>query len=263
MDHIAVARAVAPPNIFAQGVMVNTDGRRFINEAAYAVNVGNAILEQPDAKAWLLLEARDFRTGLWKSLFPGKSMFLAWGAPALMNIFLGGTRRARSLERLARKLGANPAALVDQAREFNEIVEAGAPDPLGKLPELMHPLRQGPFYAVNMSLGNRFCPAMAFTVGGLVLDEETGAVKREDGSAIEGLYAAGRVGIGLPSNGYVSGLSLADTIFGGRRAARAIVATLHERATWSPSSTRTESRSSPGSAGTPRAPERPPHRSRR
>ncbi len=50
------------------------------------------------------------------------------------------------------------------------------------------------------------------------MDEDTGEVKREDGSNIKGLYAAGRTAVGVTSNGYVSGLSIADGVFSGRRA---------------------------------------------
>jgi 3-oxo-5alpha-steroid 4-dehydrogenase len=52
----------------------------------------------------------------------------------------------------------------------------------------------------------------------LVVDEITGLVKREDGSVIPNLYAAGRTAIGVASHSYVSGLSLADCVFSGRRA---------------------------------------------
>jgi succinate dehydrogenase/fumarate reductase flavoprotein subunit len=52
------------------------------------------------------------------------------------------------------------------------------------------------------------------------VDELTGAVRRADGSLVEGLYAAGRVAVGLCSKGYMSGLSIADTVFSGRRAGR-------------------------------------------
>lgn len=55
-------------------------------------------------------------------------------------------------------------------------------------------------------------------VGGLVVDERTGAVKTADGADIPGLYAAGRTAVGLCANSYVSGLSPADCIFSGRRA---------------------------------------------
>jgi 3-oxo-5alpha-steroid 4-dehydrogenase len=43
-------------------------------------------------------------------------------------------------------------------------------------------------------------------------------VRTEGGQTIAGLYAAGRTAVGICSNSYVSGLSLADCVFSGRRA---------------------------------------------
>jgi 3-oxo-5alpha-steroid 4-dehydrogenase len=45
-------------------------------------------------------------------------------------------------------------------------------------------------------------------------------VLRADGDGVPGLYAAGRTAAGLCSRSYVSGLSLADCAFSGRRAGR-------------------------------------------
>jgi 3-oxo-5alpha-steroid 4-dehydrogenase len=58
------------------------------------------------------------------------------------------------------------------------------------------------------------------TLGGLLVEEETGQVRRTGGAPLPGLYAAGRNAVGLCSNSYVSGLSLADCVFSGRRAGR-------------------------------------------
>ncbi|MNH16875.1 hypothetical protein D3C79_765270 [compost metagenome] len=44
------------------------------------------------------------------------------------------------------------------------------------------------------------------------------------GTPIAGLYSAGRNAVGVASNLYVSGLSLADCIYSGRRAAAHIAA---------------------------------------
>ena len=63
-------------------------------------------------------------------------------------------------------------------------------------------------------------PAPVLTLGGLVVDPETGQVLRADGTAVPGLYAAGRSAVGLCSRSYVSGLSIADCVFSGRRAGR-------------------------------------------
>jgi 3-oxo-5alpha-steroid 4-dehydrogenase len=59
-------------------------------------------------------------------------------------------------------------------------------------------------------------------LGGLKVNEATGAVQNEKGNDIAGLYAAGRNAIGVASWNYVSGLSIADCIYSGRRAANAI-----------------------------------------
>ena len=59
-----------------------------------------------------------------------------------------------------------------------------------------------------------------YVFGGLLVDEKTGLVKGADGSTIPGLYAAGRTAVGIASNSYVSGLSVADCVFSGRRAGR-------------------------------------------
>ncbi len=57
-------------------------------------------------------------------------------------------------------------------------------------------------------------------VVGLSVDEESGQVTREDGTIIPKLYAAGRNAVGLCAHTYISGLSLADGLFSGRRAGR-------------------------------------------
>ena len=58
------------------------------------------------------------------------------------------------------------------------------------------------------------------TLGGLRVNESSGQVLDAQGRDIAGLYAAGRTAIGIPSGGYISGLSLADCVFSGRRAGR-------------------------------------------
>jgi 3-oxo-5alpha-steroid 4-dehydrogenase len=55
----------------------------------------------------------------------------------------------------------------------------------------------------------------------LQVNETDGHVIDAQGTDIPGLYAAGRTAIGIPSCRYVSGLSLADCVFSGRRAGRA------------------------------------------
>jgi len=93
-------------------------------------------------------------------------------------------------------------------------------DPAGKPAEFVRSLT-GPYSLLDISVGpSMYYPCPMLTLGGLVVDERTGATLRPDGSPVQGLYAAGRTAVGICSRSYVSGLSLADCIFSGRRAGR-------------------------------------------
>ncbi len=62
-----------------------------------------------------------------------------------------------------------------------------------------------------------------FTLGGLRTDLD-GAVLDAAGAPVPGLFAAGRASSGIHGFGYVSGTSLGDGTFFGRRAGRAAAA---------------------------------------
>lgn len=221
MGNITVGRRVLPPYAFGNGVVVNQKGERFVSESANVLIIGSKILDQPGTKAWLIVQADDFWAGFRELLSQTKVNFLAYTLPVMMNLLFGGTRRATSLKRLAEKLGCDPAAVSRTVAEFNVMATSDRRDPFDKLDELIKPLIQGPFYAINLSLDNKIAPAFMITLGGLRLEERTGLVIREDGSTIGGLYAAGRVASGLCSNGYhMSGYAIADAVFSGRRAGR-------------------------------------------
>jgi len=221
MDQLYLGRPISPPEAFVQGLLVNAEGRRFVNEDAYQSVFGERISRQPGGgRAWLVVDRTVFWTGMKQALFPGKGMFLQWGAPALVNVLLGGTRRAKTLRKLARKCGMNADNLESTVEAFAACAAEGKPDPLGKSPDKMRAFGAGPFYAINCSLDNRFGPAFASTSGGLLVDEGTGGVLGRDSRVIPGLYAAGRAAVGVASIAQASGVSLADNIFSGRRAAR-------------------------------------------
>jgi 3-oxo-5alpha-steroid 4-dehydrogenase len=95
------------------------------------------------------------------------------------------------------------------------------PDPAGKPAAVCRPQDQPPYYLIDVSVRPRlFYPAPVLTLGGLVVAPGSGQVLRPDGRPVDGLYAAGRTAAGLCSRSYVSGLSLADCVFSGRRAGR-------------------------------------------
>lgn len=223
MDEIFAGRSLVPPAGFLNGILVDAKGRRFINEDAYTGFVGERIAKLPeDGKAWLILDRTSFGRAVKECLFPGKGLYI-YTLPSLLNILFGGTRRARTLETLAKNCGLDPIELRQSVELNNAIARGDMQDPLGKAPENARPIERPSYFAINMDLSNKFASTLVFTLGGLAVDEDSGAVLREDGTAVSRLYAAGRTAVGLCSKGYLSGMSLADTVFSGRRAARSAI----------------------------------------
>jgi len=232
MESLYIARNIAPPEALLDGVIVNAKGVRFVPEDAYVSLIGGEIAKQPDGDAWLIVNAKSFRRSIGEALTCGWQRFKYFGVPMLVNYLLGGTRRGGSAAALAKKIGVDPTALSAAIDQHDRDIAEEQPDLVGKTEVLRKPLGKGTLYAVNMCMSNRHALTKFMTLGGLEVDEDSGVVLREDGSAVTGLYAAGMAAKGLHSNGYISGLSIADGVFSGRRAGRhaaGVAQTLNDR----------------------------------
>ena len=132
-----------------------------------------------------------------------------------------GRVRGPTVVAAAARAGIDQDGLVATLAAYNAAAASGQPDPAGKPADLVRAQDRPPFSLIDCSVRPRLAyPAPMLTLGGLVVAEATGQVCRADGSPVPGLYAAGRTAVGLCSHSYVSGLSLADCVFSGRRAGR-------------------------------------------
>ena len=192
-------------------VMVNRDGKRFVDEGADFRNYtyakyGREILAQPGSVAWQIFDAT-LRPMLRTEEYdmPGISV-----------------ETADSLEHLAEKIGIPVAAFTRTVAEFNDSIDRAITfDPTIKdgrraavLPPKSNwssPLETGPFYAYGVTCG------ITFTFGGLKTDTH-GRVLREDGTGIPGLFACGEALGGLFSKNYPGGSGLTAGMVFGRRA---------------------------------------------
>ena len=127
-------------------------------------------------------------------------------------------RKKAAKKELAKVVKVPADALRETLDAYNDAAEGKSTDRFGKDPEKMHAMRSGPYYAINAGIRSKRFPCPTLTLGGLVVDERTGQVQGEDGRVIPGLYAAGRNAVGVCSRQYVSGLSIADCVYSGRRA---------------------------------------------
>lgn len=224
MENIFSTCNLSPPSSLLEGILVNKRGQRFINEGAYLGFVGQASAAQEEGIAWLVIDGAGLRKSLLQIVGGVRTgLFKLFYLPVLLNILMGGTCRSSSPVVLGAKCGIDGLGLAATVAAYNEVAKnIHASDPHHKLRKMMRPLT-GSYYAINFRMDNKLAFRQAFTLGGLRVDENTGVVLRDDGTVIQGLYAAGRTAVGLCSEVYVSGMSLADGVFSGRRAARACV----------------------------------------
>lgn len=132
------------------------------------------------------------------------------------NVFKGAT-----LEELAEASGMDPAKLVANIAEYNEVC-ASKNDPYGKSAEnLIYPVQEGPFYAVKMQISN------LGTLGGVRVSENLEAVNTQF-DPIPGLFVVGNDAGGFygnitsypPYEGLATGFALNSGKIGGTSAAK-------------------------------------------
>jgi succinate dehydrogenase/fumarate reductase flavoprotein subunit len=198
MDELFVTLPFYPPESHVKGILINDKGARFINEDAYAGRVAHFIASQVGDRFYLLVDDTIFQRPAEYSKIEIAAVGESW-------------------EEVETELGMIPGTLTPTIAVYNEHAAKGEDPLFHKHPDWLAPLVQPPFAALSCHLGQAYYPF--FTLGGLRV-RPTGEVLASDGSAIPGLYAAGRTACGLPrwGPGYSSGMSLGDCTFFGRKA---------------------------------------------
>jgi 3-oxo-5alpha-steroid 4-dehydrogenase len=217
MDSVSAWRFINPPTSFVKGILVGPSGQRICNEMLYGAQVGERMMREHNGKAWVIID-----DATYKAAFDDLTLKKGLWFHVLLGWFylLLGSKKANSVRALAIKLGIDPEAMHNTVNAYNHIANSDEADPMGKPKEYMLPIGDAPYHAINVSYDYFYVSCPSLTLGGLKVNEESGLVLKQDGTDIKGLYAAGRTAVGIPSRGYVSGLSIADCIFSGRRAAR-------------------------------------------
>lgn len=184
--------AIVPTEVRMQGaVLVNAEGRRFVNELEFPDVVSRAILAQKGECAWLVA---DHSVAEVRHLTEGDLQTPAGFIP------MGGIRS------VADSIGAGFGALAETLdacrRGEAESGELARPLPAAKFTE-------APFYAMKVR------PAFHATPGGVRVSTDA-AVLRESGEPVPGLFAAGEVTGGVWGRGAHDNLGLSGAIIYGR-----------------------------------------------
>jgi 3-oxosteroid 1-dehydrogenase len=207
-------------------ILVNGAGQRFVNESAPYVDAVHAMYDgntpvNPHIPAWLVFDQGYRDRYVFAGLPPGKPLPRRWYAA-------GAVVRADDLAGLAAAAGVDAGGLAKTVTRFNEFAAAGRDGDFGRGdsaydryygdPRLANPnlapLARPPFYAVKI------VPGDLGTKGGLRTDARA-RVLREDGTVIEGLYAAGNASASVMGHSYAgAGATIGPAMTFGYIAAR-------------------------------------------
>ncbi|MGB0692173.1 MAG: FAD-binding protein [Pseudomonadales bacterium] len=215
MDRATAWRFINPPIAWSQGIIVNRAGARIVNESTYGATIGDAIAREPEGKAWLILDDALVREAWWQ-IWPTRVLPFQWQLGALNMLF--AKKKFSDLASICHHFGFDPMTLSGTLADLAKTAETDGPDIFGKPASDLQALNF-PLHVIDVSIGARMLPCTVLTMGGLIVNEKSGQVKNNEGKEIDGLYAAGRTAVGIPSWLYMSGLSIADCVFSGLRAA--------------------------------------------
>ena len=114
-----------------------------------------------------------------------------------------------TLEELCAQLGIDAEGLKATLERHNAAALSGGIDDFGSVPATVKPVTEGPFY------GCRRSACIMGTIPGLAVNEQL-KVLREDGSVIEGLYAAGEVTGGFFAGNRLGGNAITEILVSGK-----------------------------------------------
>jgi len=188
---------VLVPFELIRGILVNARGQRFVNEDVNHKRIGEQLVLHQEGRMFLVVDGATFA----RPSFPGIELAATGGTPA----------------ELEAELGLPPLSLVKTLEVYDAHAARGRDPLFGKRAEFLRPLASPPYAAFDCSVGSG-APIRAFTLGGL-WTAPGGEVRRPDGAAIPGLFAAGRSTSCLSAQSCgSSGLQLGEGTFFGRLA---------------------------------------------
>ena len=181
-------------------IIVNTEGKRFVNDLAGRDVVSQAELKQPDGYCFII-----FDQNLVDHL-------------ALSQRFIDGgyTISGQTYAELAQNMGLQGEAVqnfVNTMNTWNESVAKGVDEEWGRNNGMDDDLSTAPFYAIKIA------PGIHHTMGGIKINSSAEVIGT-DGNVIPGLFAAGETTGGIHGGNRVGGNAVCDFIVFGRIAGK-------------------------------------------
>ena len=193
-------------------MLLNLEGKRFVDETIGDHIATLAVLEQPEARALMISDQRVHDQYMMQPYVEGVEPHDRFALAYKLGGRCAVAEDLEELEYLPEEWGYPGAAARDAVEEFNRQCAAGHPDPPRKLDAA--PLVDPPYYVAEV------IPAITMTFSGLLIDDRA-RVLDENGEPIPGLLAAGGDAGGTYYRAYAGGAATA-LVFGLQAASTAL-----------------------------------------
>ena len=187
--------AVMGPGFDTCWLTVNRDGMRYCCEVGFEPIVTNARMNTPGSVAWAIWDANFVEHA--KRQEPVKSAAFIDGLPEAVEAAVaeGTYYKGETLDELAAAIGVPADALKATVERYNGFCDAGEDPDFGVPPRFLSSVKDGPFYASNVSAWMLALPY------GLRVDQNSQVLDTED-NPIGGLFAIGNVQGDFFANSY-------------------------------------------------------------
>jgi flavocytochrome c len=184
--------------LYGFSILVNAEGKRFVNELGRRDVLSKAILSQTGGVCYEVMDQSAFEEAKIMENHGGEVAYLTANK---------GLVKADTLEEAAKLMGVDPTQLVETVKQYNSYVDAQH-DAEFERKAMNKKIENGPFYLIKAT------PAVHHTMGGVAINTEA-QVLRPDGTVIPNLYAAGEVTGDIHGTNRLGSCALADlTVFG-------------------------------------------------
>lgn len=180
-------------------ILLNAEGKRFIDETQTRDVVSANVIAQTDSYAWLIVNQAMFDDSTVVQKYVDQEYLIA----------------AEDVAALAELIGADEAVIQESLDAWNTAIETQNDAECGRegLDTIAYNVSEGPYYAVKIA------PGIHHTMGGIMINTNAEVIDTE-GNVIPGLYAAGEVTGGVHGGNRLGANAVTDIIVYGRIAAQ-------------------------------------------
>lgn len=187
-------------------LLVNKEGKRFVNEKGTRDVISEATLNQTDSMVYEIIDA---------NVVEEQKLYETYAAE-IEQCQKNGVLAIGTLEEVAAHFGVPADAVKETIEHYNSMVDEGVDKDFGRT-DNFNKIGEGPYFMFSSVV------SVHHTMGGVQIDTDA-RVLDTDGNVIPGLYAAGEVTGGIHGGNRLGTVAIPDTAIFGRIAARSCVA---------------------------------------